>query len=104
MEHIWEIHNLKKTISEGLILTASYYCKTEYLDESARSVGEVNLPYKAPSDPDFISYGNLTEAIVLSWVTGSLDTASMYSEHSASIAERITYKNSITTEYGIPWE
>jgi len=103
MEHIWEIHNLKRTISEGLILTASYYCKTEYLGEFARTVGEVNLPYKDPADPDFVSYESLTGNIVIGWVTGSLDTAAIYSKHSSSIAETITYKNSISTAYGIPW-
>ncbi len=103
MENTWEIHNLKRTISEGLILTASYYCRTEHLGESARSVGEVNLPYKDPADPDFISYESLTADIVIGWVTGSLDTAAMYSKHSSSIAETIVYKNSITTEDGIPW-
>ena len=104
MEHTWEIQNLIRTLNDGVVTTASYWCKTEFSGESARSIGEYYLPVKDASDPDFISYGNLTEATVLSWVTGSLDTASMYSKHSASIAERITYKNSITTEYGTPWE
>lgn len=103
MTHTWEIHNLNRTINEGLIVTASYFCKTDYSGEFARTVGEVVLPYKDPSDNDFISYDNLTQDIVLGWITGSLDTAAMYSNHSASIAETIAYKNSITTEDGTPW-
>ena len=104
MTHTWEIHNLERQLSDGLILTASWYCKTDYLDEFARTIGNVNLPYKDPSDADFVSYENLTADIVLGWITGSIDTASIYSNHSSSIAETIAYNNSITTADGIPWE
>jgi len=50
MTHTWEIHNLHRTLSDGLILTASYYCKTELDGESARTVNEIALPYKDPAD------------------------------------------------------
>jgi hypothetical protein len=103
MTHTWEIHNLERQLSDGLILTASWYCKTELEGESDRSVGDVNLPYKDPSDADFVSYENLTEDVVLGWVTGSLDTASIYSNHSSSIANRINEINALTTGEGIPW-
>lgn len=103
MNHTWEIHNLKRNLSDGLVTTASYHCRTELSDESARSVGNYNLPALDPSDPSFISYDNLTEATVLSWVTGSLDTAAIYSKHSSSIAESIVAKNAITEGDGTPW-
>lgn len=103
MNHIWEIHNLKRNLSDGVVTTASYYCRTEHLDESVRSVGQYNLSALDPSDPNFISYDNLTEATVLSWVTGSLDTAAIYSKHSSSIAEKIVTKNAITEGDGTPW-
>jgi len=103
MTHTWEIHNLNRTISDGLILTASYYCKTKFNGESARTVSEIALPYKDPADADFIAYEELTQDIVLGWVTGSLDTASIYSNHSSSIAEIINAKNAITVDDGIPW-
>lgn len=103
MTHTWEIHNLNRTLSDGLILTASYYCRTDLNGESARTVAEIELPYKNPSDADFIAYEDLTQDIVLGWVTGSLDTASIYSNHSSSIAETINAKNAITVDDGIPW-
>ena len=103
MTHTWEIHNLERQLSDGLILTASWYCKTELEGESDRSVGSVNLPYKDPSDADFVSYENLTQDIVLGWVTGSLDTASLYSNHSSSIANKINEINALTTGAGLPW-
>ena len=103
MEHTWEINNLKRNLSDGLVTTASYWCKTEFSGESARSIGEYYLPVKDASDPDFISYENLTQDIVLGWITGSLDTEAIYAKHSASIAERIDYLNSTTTAKGLPW-
>lgn len=103
MTHTWEIHNLERQLSDGLILTASWYCRTELEGESARTVDEIELPYKDPAAADFIAYEELTEDIVLGWVTGSLDTASIYSNHSSSIAETINYKNAISTGDGIPW-
>ena len=103
MTHTWEIHNLERQLSDGLILTASWYCRTELEGESNRSIGNVNLPYKDPSDADFVSYENLTQDIVLSWVTGSLDTASIYSNHSSSIANKINEINALTTGVGLPW-
>ena len=104
MTHTWEIHNLERQLSDGLILTASWYCSTELEGERERTVGYVNLPYKDPSDADFVSYDNLTENLVLGWVTGSLDTTVLYSDHSSSIANRINEKNAITTGEGTPWE
>ena len=104
MEHTWEIQNLIRTLNDGVITSATYYCKTSLLGESARTVGEYHLATKDPSEPDFISYENLTQDIVLGWITGSLDTEAIYAKHSASIAERIDYLNSTTTTAkGLPW-
>ena len=103
MEHIWGIHNLKRNLSDGLVTTASFICKTSYLDENTRTVGEVNLTAKNTNDPDFINYDNLTEDTVLGWVTGSLNTVEIYSQHSASIAEAINIKNATTVGEGTPW-
>lgn len=104
MTHTWEIHNLERQLSDGLILTASWYCKTELEGESQRTIGSVNLPYKNPSDVDFISYENLTQDIVLGWVTGSINTSTLYSDHSSSIADKINAINALTTGEGTPWK
>jgi hypothetical protein len=46
------------------------------------------------SDPNFISYENLTENVVFGWITGSIDTASIELQNSGSIASRVnTYLN-----------
>mgnify|MGYP001576139443 CR=1 FL=1 len=103
MKHTWEIHNLNRTLSDGLIVSASYLCRTELNGESTRTIDQIELPYKDPSDADFIAYEELTQDIVVGWVTGSIDTASIYSNNSSSIAQIINDKNAITTGDGIPW-
>jgi hypothetical protein len=103
MTHTWQITNLKRNLNDGVVTTASYFCSTTYGKETERTSGEYYLADKDPSDADFISYENLSEEGVLSWVTGSLDTASIYSKHSSSIADKINYWNSLSTGEGIPW-
>ena len=86
MTHTWKIHNLERNISDGLILSASWFCRTTLGEHSTRSAKEIGLPYKNPADSDFVSFNDVTEELVLSWVTGSIDTTALYSEHSSSIA------------------
>ncbi len=103
MTHTWEIHSLESNISNGLILSASWFCRTHLEGQSTRTSSEIALNYKNPSDSDFISYENVTPDLVLSWITGSIDTTALYSKHSQSIADNINYQNSITTTKGTPW-
>ena len=103
MTHTWKIHSLESNKSNGLILSASWFCRTHLEERSTRSLGEAALTYKNPSDSDFISYENVTPDLVLGWITGSIDTTALYSKHSQSIADTINYENSITTINGTPW-
>ena len=103
MQHTWSITNLERNLSDGLVTTASYTCNTTYSGSMKRMVGDYSLPSKSPSDPDFISYNNLTEEIVLAWVTGSIDYLDIESSNSASIAEQINLEQNKTIDTGIPW-
>jgi hypothetical protein len=59
------------------------------------------------SDPNFISYENLTENVVFGWITGSIDTASIELQNSGSIASRINEYLELeaqkTASQGLPW-
>jgi hypothetical protein len=103
MQHTWQIHNLERQLIDDLVLTASYCCKTSFSGSYQKTVGDYFLPSKSPSDPDFISYNNLTEEIVLAWVTGSIDYLDIESSNSASIAEQINLEQNKTIDTGIPW-
>ena len=107
MIHTWEIHDLVRNLSDGLVTTASYSCDTEYSSSygfiSSKTVGDLHLPSKSTSDEDFVDYNNLTENTVIGWVTGSIDKSSIESKNSSSIAERVIYEASKTSDNGTPW-
>ena len=62
-----------------------------------------DLITKLPSDSDFIEYNNITEDIVLGWVTGSIDKTNIECMLSESIADRISSINAPTIITGTPW-
>jgi hypothetical protein len=104
MIHTWNIDDLKRNVANGLITTASYHCKSKEGDMFAQiTSGEINLDSKNTEDSDFVQYTDLTQNIVLSWVTGSLDVNAIETANSASIATKITNYNSRTQETGLPW-
>jgi hypothetical protein len=103
MQHIWQITSLERQLSDGLILTASWNCNTVYSSSNRMSDGEYILPTKSPSDPDFVAYEDLTEEIVLAWVTGSINYLDIETTNSASVAEIISYEQNKTKDVGIPW-
>lgn len=104
MIHRWYINDLTRNTADGLITTASYHCKSREDDMFAViSSGEVNLTSKDPSDADFVQYENLTQDVVLGWVTGSLDINAIQTANSASVAVKIAEYNARTEANGLPW-
>jgi len=103
MQHTWQITNLERQLSDDLVLTASWNCYTTHSGSYESIVGDYNLPSKSPSDPDFVAYDDLTEEVVLAWVTGSINYLDIETSNSASVAEKISYKQSKTKDTGIPW-
>lgn len=103
MTHNWKIYNLEKTITDGIVLKATYGCVSEHGDMSVREIKDINFTTGSITDPSFVSYDSLTEDIVLAWVTGSIDTSIMETSNSASIANEILEESLRTTEEGIPW-
>ena len=90
-----------------------YECKTLYDLEGQRYpvgenyYGQVTLTTGSVSDPSFITYENLTENIVLGWITGSIDVTDIQTQNSASIAQRIQtfleLEAEKTQSEGLPW-
>ena len=103
MNHIWKIYDLKRTIADGVITEIVYACESELSGSSTRKIGELSVTGSA-SDPDFVEYADLTEGIVLSWVTGSIDTTPIEVENSSSIASSLTARAAITEANGRPWD
>lgn len=103
MTHNWKIYDLKRTISDNVVTNITYACESHLNGSTSRGIGDLIISGSA-SDPDFIAYENLTQDVVLGWVTSSIDTSSIETSNSASIAQQITAKQAITEVNGTPWE
>lgn len=102
MNHTWKIYDLKRTIADGVVTEVTYACESEYSGSGTRKIGDLAVVGSA-DDADFVPYEDLTQAIVLGWVTGSVDTASIETANSASIAASIVARAAITESNGTPW-
>lgn len=102
MNHTWKIYDLKRTTADGVVTEITYACESEYSGSGTRKIGDLTVAGSA-SDPDFIPYADLTEATVLGWVTGSIDTSSFETQNSSSIAANIVARAAITESNGTPW-
>ena len=103
MEHNWKIYDLKRVIADGMVVQATYACESKENNASTRYIGDIELTTGSISDPDFVTYNDLTQDNVLGWVTGSIDTASIETENSASIARQMVQRSKITKREGTPW-
>jgi len=102
MNHTWKIYDLKRTIADGVITKVTYACESNEADSGTRKIGELTVVGSA-DDTDFVLYEDLTEDIVLGWITSSIDTSSIETENSASIAASIVLRAAITESNGTPW-
>lgn len=103
MNHNWKIYDLKRTTSDGVVNLVTYAVESQHSSYGTRVIKELTITGSA-SDSGFIPYNDLTEANVLAWVTSSVDTASLESENSSSIAATIIAEAAITESNGKPWD
>jgi len=113
MTHTWYIKNIERNTSDGMATKVDYQYKTLYNLEGHRFpigkdyYGQVTLTTGSVSDPSFITYENLTENVVLGWITGSIDVTDIQTQNSASIAQRIQtfleLEAEKTQSEGLPW-
>jgi hypothetical protein len=102
MNHTWKIYDLKRIIADGVVTKVTYACESELSGSTTRKIGELAVIGSA-DDADFIAYEDLTQDIVLGWVTSSIDTSSLETANSASIAASIVARAAITERNGTPW-
>ena len=102
MNHVWKIYDLKRVIADGIVTKITYACESSEDKSSTRKIGELEITGSIDGD-GFIAFEDLTEEIILGWVTSSIDTSIFETENSASIAQQIIRKAAITTKNGTPW-
>ncbi len=102
MEHTFKITNLNRVIESGLVNKVKFKLETTH-EGYYSSFASATKVSGSIDDENFIEYNNLTEEIVLGWITGSLPVASMQHYNSSSIAEQISLYVAPTEDTGIPW-
>jgi hypothetical protein len=96
------INQLDRKTDGNVVYTAHWSASKTVDGFTGSSYGTVSFPEKAPTDPDFIAYESLTEAVVQGWVRTALgdeQLEAMETAFDASIAEQKAPK----TATGLPW-
>tara|TARA_Y100000114_G_scaffold156044_1_gene181822 strand:+ start:1500 stop:1844 length:345 start_codon:yes stop_codon:yes gene_type:complete len=102
MNHNWKIYELRRTLSDGVVNEITFGCESELNSITARKIEDLEISGSA-GDPGFIPFDNLTENDVLGWIYSTVDTSSIETLNSASIAQSISASAAITEGYGLPW-
>ena len=102
MEHTFKITNLNRVIESGLVNKVKFKLETIH-EGHYSSFASATKVSGSIDDENFIEYDNLTEEIVLGWITGSLPVASMKHYNSSSIAEQMSLYVAPTEDTGTPW-
>lgn len=105
MEHIWKVNDLSRTTNEGVVNKVEFGLYSSVGTDpkfETRKLGEIEITGSV-SDPGFVAYNDLTEAIVLGWVNNNIDEAAWEVETSSSLAEMESNYSAPTHEAGLPW-
>lgn len=68
MQPTYKIEDLRREVATGRVLTVLYLASKTQDGHTVSIGGAVDLPPKAPEDPDFVPFESLTEATVLDWL------------------------------------
>jgi hypothetical protein len=106
MTTTWKIAQLKRKPTTGLVFEVTYIMNFKLQNETDRKVGMIEFVGDV-NDPNFIPFEDLTEEIVLDWVTTTLgeeEISATETEFEARLQERIDKKNNPEFLTGTPWE
>ena len=102
----WNIAQIKRIPSNGLVIEVTYIMNFTLEGETDRKVGSIELS-GSTNDPNFIPYEDLTEQIVLNWVQNEIGASAITSietEFQTRLQEKIDRKNNPPFLTGIPWD
>jgi hypothetical protein len=91
----WNISQLDRQTSDGLVTTAHWRVNAVDGEYSAGAYGSVGFE----RGDTFTAYDSLTEAQVIAWVKDKLDVEAI----EASLASQIESQKNPVTATGVPW-
>lgn len=102
MEINWQILQMKRIISTGLVIEVMYKV-TGIQNKMFDSVKDTITIYGDPNDPNFIPYEQLTESIVIDWVKSMVNVTSIENQLQTTINNKIAESLAQTASIGLPW-
>jgi hypothetical protein len=95
---VWSIANLERNADDNGVVTAHWRVSTVDGDFRASLYGTCGFT-PDPTAPDFVPFEDLTEAMVIEWVKGSLDFKAI----ETSLASQIEEQKAPKVIAGVPW-
>jgi hypothetical protein len=96
---VWNIVNMERHISDGIVYTVHYTVTHFEEGEQASAYGSIGL--EAP-ESGFIPYPDLTKEIVIGWVKNYFGEQKVV-EIEATLADQVQQKLHPTSANGTPW-
>ena len=98
MEFNWYINNLTRNTSDGLVYDVEYTYETIVSGSIARKWGNIEISGSS-TDEEFIPFEDLTQDIVLGWITGSFDISTLQTELSSSVSKLVSGESTQETPF-----
>jgi hypothetical protein len=97
----WAVNNMTRVINDGFVIVVDWSCTASAPGVNGAFYGGQTTYKNDPSEPGFIPYDNLTEAIVLGWVYEAL--GDQKAEIEATLTAKVEKQLAPTTAQGVPW-
>lgn len=97
----WNVFNMVRTVPEGVVEVVS--CTVSKTEGPYSALTRINqkVPYKSPSDPDFIPFDQLTEEETIHWVQEQLGPFRI-DQIDKGLQQTIDQQK-VQTAQGVPW-
>jgi len=97
----WDIAQLERTVSDGIVYTAHYTIAATDGIYSASAYGSIGL--EQPDPDDIIPFAQLTKDLVIGWVQEKLGGDEKVEEISAALQAQLDEQAAPTKAQGVPW-
>ena len=106
--YTWSVNTLDRELSDGVVYTVHWSLSASRANPDPSGEAYIAGSYGSqgfeadPSDPDFIQYDDLTEAICIGWVQDALGEETVEGME-ASLSAALDEKENPTEAQGVPW-
>jgi len=97
----WDIAQLERTVSDGIVYTAHYTIAATDGIYSASAYGSIGL--EQPDPDDIIPFAELTKDLVIGWVQEKLGGDEKVEEIEVQLQAQLDEQAAPTKAQGVPW-